>query len=459
MAQNELNDKIELFENTPIPKAVAKLSIPMIVGSLVMIFYNLADTFFVGMLNDSVQNAGVTLAMPVLLAFNAFNNLFGVGSSSMMSRAMGRRDYKTVRQSSSFAFWCTVAGSALFAICCTLFQEPLLQLLGADDKTAQATADYMFWTVTCGAVPSILNVVLGYMVRSEGASLHASLGSMSGCILNVILDPIFILPWGMNMGAAGAGCATFISGCFSCGYFFVLLFLKRHSTLVCIDPREFTLKKDIVGGIFGVGVPACIQNLLNVVGMTIFNNQMAAYGENPVAAMGIVQKLNNIPFQVVLGGAQGIMPLISYNYAGKNIRRMKEAYFFTLKIGMVLCLTIVLGYYLGAETLVELFMKNPVVVSTGAKLLRGFCIGLPFVCLDFITIGVFQALGMGKHALIFAVARKILLEIPAIIILERIYPLYGMSYSQAISEIILSVAGIVVLIRLFRRLQQEEVQV
>ena len=232
MSASNMSDKIELFENMPIPKAVAKLSIPMIVGSLVTIFYNLADTFFVGMLNDPIQNAGVTLAAPVLLAFNAVNNLFGVGASSMMSRAMGRRDYETVYKSSAFAFWGAILSGIIFSLACTIFKNPLLQLLGSSDTTRQATADYMFWTVTCGAVPAILNVVMGYMVRSEGASLHASIGTMSGCLLNVILDPIFILPWGFDMGAAGAGCATFIANCMACLYFLILLYIKRKKTLV-----------------------------------------------------------------------------------------------------------------------------------------------------------------------------------------------------------------------------------
>lgn len=453
MAAEDMKQKIELFEHMPIPKAVAQLSIPMIVGSLVMILYNLADTFFVGMLNDPIQNAGVTLAAPVLLAFNAVNNLFGVGASSMMSRAMGRRDYETVYKSSSFAFWCAAICGVLFSVACTVFKNPLLQLLGSDSATIQATADYMFWTVTCGAVPSILNVVLGYMVRSEGASLHASIGTMSGCILNIILDPFFILPWGLNMGAAGAGCATFIANVVACLYFIILLYVKRKSTLVCINPKKFTLEPEIVGGICAVGIPACIQNLLNVVGMTILNNKMAAFGADPVAAMGIVQKINMIPLQVVLGASQGIMPLVSYNYASRNYTRMKEAYMFAIRIALVFCFVVVAGYYFCAGNLIGFFMENPVVVDIGTKLLRGFCLGLPFLCVDFISVGVFQAVGMGKHALFFAIARKVLLEIPAIFVLNYLFPLYGLAYTQFTAELVMAVLALVVLIRLFKRLE------
>ena len=207
----ENHEKTELFENTPIPKAVATLAIPTIHSSLVMVIYNLADTDFVGMMNDPIQNAAVTLAAPVLLAFNAVNNLFGVGSSSMMSRALGSRDYDLVAKSSSFGFYCALISGVLFSLGCILFQNPLLALLGTDAGTVEATREYMLWTVYLGAAPSILNVVMAHLVRAEGSALHASIGSMSGCLLNILLDPIFILPWGLDMGAAGAGLATCLS--------------------------------------------------------------------------------------------------------------------------------------------------------------------------------------------------------------------------------------------------------
>ena len=455
MASNDMKDKIELFEHMPIPKAVAQLSIPIIIGSLVSIIYNLADTFFVGMLNDPIQNAGVTLAAPVMLAFNAINNLFGVGASSMMSRAMGRKDYDTVHKSSAFAFWCALFSGVLFSVLCTIFKNPLISLLGANEITWKSTYDYMFWTVNLGAVPAILNVVMGYMVRSEGASLHASIGTMSGCILNIILDPFFILPWGLNMGAAGAGMATFISNCVACLYFLVLLYLKRKTTLVSIKPKHFSLDPAVVGGIFAVGIPACIQNLLNVVGMTILNNKMASYGADPVAAMGIVQKINMIPLQIVLGASQGIMPLVSYNYASRNYNRMKEAYFFALKVAMVFCFAIVAVYYIGAGAITGMFIDTQSVIDIGTKLLRGFSIGLPFLIIDFITVGVFQAVGMGKYALFFAIARKILLEIPAIIVLDALFPLYGMAYSQFVAEFVLAIIAIMVMVKLFKRLNLE----
>lgn len=448
--------KTELFERVPVPDAVMRLAVPTILSSLVMVLYNLADTYFVGMLDNPVENAAVALAAPVLLAFNAVNNLFGVGSSSMMSRALGRRDYDTVYRSSAFGFYCCIICSVLFSVICTIGKKPLLGLLGADAQTAASTAGYLKWTVTFGATPAILNVVMAYLVRAEGASLHASVGTMSGCLLNIILDPLFILPWGFGMGAAGAGLATFLSNCAACLYFFILLYRKRGNTYVCIRPSMFRFRKEIVRGVFGVGIPASIQNLLNVTGMTVLNNFTSAYGADAVAAMGITQKINMVPMQISMGLSQGIMPLVSYSYASKNVKRMKETLLFVVKIAMGFIVTVSVGYFLFAGNLIRLFMENEAIVMYGTKFLRGFCLGLPFLCMDFIAVGVFQASGLGKHALVFAILRKIVLEIPALFLLNAIFPLYGLAYAQFAAELILAVSAVAVLVRLFRRLEGEK---
>ena len=450
----ENTSKTQLFEQTPIPRAVMTLAIPTVISSLVMVIYNLADTYFVGILNDPIQNAAVTLAAPVLLAFNVVNNLFGVGSSSMISRALGQKDYDTVYRSSAFGFYCALASGLLFSLLYSVFHTPLLHMLGTQSETFAATGAYLKWTVSFVAAPAILNVVMAYMVRSEGASLHASLGTMSGCLLNIILDPVFILPWGLNMGAAGAGLATFISNCVACIYFFVLLYVKRGHTYVCVRPSMFSLRRTIVLGVCGVGIPASIQNLLNVTGMTVLNNFTSSYGSDAVAAMGIVQKINMVPLQIALGTSQGIMPLISYNYASGNTKRMKQTFSFTAKITLSFLAVVTVGYYLGAGELTRLFMKNDAIVGYGTKFLHGLCISLPFLCMDFLAVGVFQACGFGKKALIFALLRKIILEIPALFILNYLFPLYGLAYAQFSAEFILAIAAVIVLARLFQGLQK-----
>lgn len=441
-----------LFEEAPISKSVLTLAVPTVISALVMVLYNLADTYFVGMLNDPVQNSAVTLAAPVLLAFNAINNLFGVGSSSMMSRALGAKDYETVSKSSAFGFYCALISGVVFSLVYTVFSVFFLGVLGADPQTSYATGEYLKWTVSFGAAPAILNVVMAYLVRSEGATLHASIGTMSGCVLNMILDPLFVLPAGLNMGSAGAGLATFISNCFACAYFFVLLFVRRGKTYVCIDPKKFKPSKNIVLGVCGVGIPASIQNLLNVTGMTVLNNFTSSFGPDAVAAMGIAYKVNMVPMNISWGFSQGVMPLISYNYSGGNPVRMKKSVIFTAKLseGFLILMSAMLFIFSG--NVIQMFMDNEAVVEYGSAFLHAMCLGLPFLCMDFLAVNVFQACGMGRKSLVFALLRKIVLEIPALVVLNMLFPLYGLAYAQLASEAVLAVTAVVTLYRMFNKL-------
>ncbi len=443
-------EKNILFEQMPVPRAAGRLMIPTILSSLVMVIYSMADTYFVGLLNNPIENSAVTLAAPMLLAFNAVNNLFGIGSSSMMSRALGEKDFDKVRKSSAFGFYCSLFFSLMMSLLCTVFFHPLLRLLGADSATITATAAYLRWTVLLGAAPSILNVVMAYLVRAEGGALHASIGTMSGCILNIILDPVFIMPWGLDMGASGAGCATFVSNCTACSYFFVLLYVKRKNTYVSIHPRDFRLQKEIITGVCGVGIPASIQNLLNVTGMTILNNFTAVYGPDAVAAIGIVQKIYLVPLQVAMGSSQGVMPLVGYSFSARNYKRMKETILFIAKVMLPIMMISSIFCYFKAEWLVGLFMKKQEILYYGGMFLRAYALAMTFLAIDFLAVGVFQAIGMGKKSLLFAVLRKIVFEIPALILLNIVFGVHGIAYAAFVAEFMLALCATWMLRRIFK---------
>ncbi len=436
------DSRTELFETMPLNKAIITLALPTIMSSLVMVIYNLSDTYFVGMMNDPVESAAVTLIATVMLAFNAVNNLFGVGSSSMISRALGRHDMDAVHKSSAFGFYGSLFSAILFAVLCTVFCHPLLKILGASDTTYTAAYNYMFWTVMLGAVPAILNVVMAYLVRSEGSSLQASIGTMSGCVLNIILDPFFILPFGLNMKAAGAGLATFISNCVACSYFFFYLIKNKEKTVLSISPKDMTFRADIAGGVCAVGVPASIQNLLNVFGMTLLNNFAAGYGATALAAMGISKRIHTIPFQITLGASQGIMPLVSYNYSSGNRKRMKDTIMRTILISSSFIIAISAMYIAFSGPLITMFMKDPAVVTYGSTFLKGMSLALPFISFDFTIVGVFQAVGKGRYSLLFAVCRKIILEIPAMFLLNHFFPLYGLAFSEFAAEALLCILSV-----------------
>lgn len=227
---------------------------------------------------------------------------------------------------------------------------------------------------------------------------------------------------------------------------------------MCVSPKKFSMEKQIVWGVCVVGIPASIQNLLNVTGMTILNNFTSAFGANAVAAMGITQKINMVPMNISMGLSQGIMPLISYNYASGNVKRMKGTLLFAVKLSLGFILTMSAIYFLAAGPLVQMFMDNQAIIDYGTRFLRGFCLGLPFLCVDFLAVGVFQATGLGGWAFLFAIMRKIVLEIPALYILNKLFPLYGLAYAQLTAEVVLAVAAVVVLARLFRKLQQQHPQ-
>ena len=447
----KITDKKYIFEQMPIPSAIMQLSIPIVISSLVTILYNLADTFFVGMLNNPIQNAAVTLVYPVMMGFNTINNLFGIGTSSMMSRKLGSGAYEDVRKTSTFGFWGAFLAAFLLGSLTFLFKKPFLQLLGSDDSTLEAASSYMLWTVNLGAVPAILNVMMAYMFRSEGGALHASIGTMSGCILNMILDPIFILPQFLNMGAAGAGLATFLSNCFACVYFFVLYIRKRNNSYLCINPLKLKhLNKDIVLGVLGIGVPSSIQNILKVSTATVLNNLTAGYGAVAVAAMGIAYKIFTVPSQIALGFSQGMMPLVSYNYGSGNRERMKKAITHTIRIVFPIMLTLTALYWLFSRQLILLFIEDAEIVEYGTVFLRRMCLGICFHFCDFLVVNIFQALGRGKKALTFAIVRKVVLEIPLLLILNTLRPLDGLASAQCITEMVMSVLAITTLLKIFK---------
>lgn len=440
----------ELFETMPIPKAVAKLSIPTVAACLVMILYNLADTFFVGQLGAPAETAAVTLAAPVLLAFNAVTNLFGVGCASVMSRALGVRDMDRVRRAAALGFYGALFSGLLFSAVCAVFRGGLLSLLGAQGETVEPTGRYLLWTVFIGAAPSMLNVVLGNLVRAEGSAMHAGIGTMSGCFLNILLDPLFIMPWGLDMGAAGAGLATCISNCVACGYFFVFLATRRSRTCVSIRPGDFRPDKRLVGDVFSIGIPASLQNLLNVTGMTILNNFMAAYGKEAVSAMGIAHKAAMVPMYISMGISQGIMPLVGYNYASGNRARMKETIRFTQLVAGGITIAITAVMFVFSRPLVAMFMEDAKIVEYGGTFLRGASLASPFLFFDFLAVAIFQACGMGKHSFVFALLRKIALEIPAMFVLNRLWPMYGLPYAPLVAETVLAAASFVILERIMR---------
>lgn len=435
-------EKIKLFESVPLYKALTRLAIPMVLNSLIIVMYSIIDTYCVGLLNDPVQNAGITIVTPIIFTFNIANNIFGMGTSSVMSRLLGKKDYSDIEQCTLFGFYGALFYGILFSLGCYLFQASILRMLGSTDVTLSTAQKYFFWTVICGTVPAILNVVFGNMFRAEGEALYASIGSIMGCVINMILDLLLVMPITFNMGAKGAGIATFASNCIVCVYYSVLLWKKQKEIYISLKIKNWSFNRKIIKEICIIGVPAAIQNILNVFGMTILNVIVSKYGEYAIAGIGIAQKINMIPLQIVLGVSQGIMPLIGYTYSAKNFERMKKAIYLVLKtiLPLLACVTIV-GYIMSYQ-IVGLFIEDNITIYYGAIFLKALCISIPFMCMDSLVVGILQALGMGKISLFFALMRKLFLEIPLLFLLNLLASLYGVAYVQLITESIMTMIAI-----------------
>jgi len=449
--KKEVLSKEELFESMPVTKAIFTLTIPMIISSIVSIVYNLSDTFFVGRLNNPVENAAVTLVAPAMTLFYAITNLFGVGASSLMSRMLGVKDYFKVKKASATGLYFGLFLSAMLSVITLVFNSSILKVLGADSVTYEVTKHYLFWTVGVGAIPGIMNILFTFILRAEGRAMQASIGAISGCLLNIILDPFFILPFGLDLGAAGAGFATFISNCFAFLYYLVLLVFLRGKTYVSVNPKNFSLQPEILKNIFVVGFPGVVQNNLNVISMTIFNNLAASFGTAAVASIGIVNKLNQLPVQIIFGFSQGVMPLIGYNYAAKNPARVKETIRKIFQITLGSLGVVMLIFFFGSKQLVAFFMNNPEIIAIGSRFLKGCAFSLPFLCVDFVVVGISQAFGMGKYAFVFSIMRKAVFEIPFILISSKLVGITGLIYSGCCAEILMSIIALFVLKKLLRK--------
>ena len=230
----------ELFTTMPVGKAVAKLAIPTVVSQIIVILYSLADTFFIGQIGDPNQIAGLSITFPIYTLLTAVANLFGIGANSVIARSLGQNDESTAKKASAFAFWASLGVTLVLSVVLALFTQPILLFFGADRLTLGFTRDYLFWVFVIGGLPTVAGLVLGHLVRSVGKTKEAGLGLTIGGVMNIILDPIFIFIF--HMDVAGAAVATMLSNAISMVYFFVVLYRIRKETVLTISPKHFSLE-------------------------------------------------------------------------------------------------------------------------------------------------------------------------------------------------------------------------
>lgn len=419
----------EIFENYPIPKAIKTLALPTIMGMLINIIYNMADTFFVGQTKDANQVAAVTITMPIFLLLLSFGNIFAIGGGAYISRLLGEKEYAKIKNASSVCFYLSILVGIIFGIVSLYFIDPILKNIGTNNNTYEFAKSYV-QILALGAPFVCLQTALSGIIRSEGSSKQSMIGMMIGTIINIILDPIMIL--GMNMGVKGAAIATVIGNIASCIYYIIYSYGKK--TYLSIALKNISFEKSILKNIFVIGIPVSINTILISFSNIILNNYAEIYGNDVLAAIGIANRINTISIMLFLGLSQGSQPFIGYNYAAKNYDRMKESIKFTIKISVLIGTSLLISILLLSEYIVTAFIKDPSVIEYGKYFTKAAMSVAPILGICFIFMSTFQATGKGLPALLISISRQGIAFIPAIVIGNKLFGLNGVVWAQPFAD-------------------------
>ena len=433
MERQNSKNRTWIFEEAPVAQAVFTMAVPTIITQLINIVYNFADAWYVGRTGSAAMVAALSVSLPVYVIIFALANLFGIGGSSAISRALGRKETERARKIFAFSFYSGLAVSVIYGIV-ILFARPwLIPLVGGSADSYGYIYDYMFWTMVVGAVPTLGNALCGHLVRSIGAAKEAGFGMSLGGVLNIILDPIFmfvLLPPGMEV--TGAAIATCLSNTIAMTYF--LVYLYRH--------RE----------VFSIGSAAALQTFLAMVSNIFANKLVVEYGTAAVAGMGIAKKVNMIAFNTCMGLTQGVLPLIAYNYGAKKFGRMEQVIRFTMGValGFTVCCTILFRTF--APQLITFFIDEPASVEFGTRFLSVLAFAAPLCAMSYMANTVFQAVGNRKASLTLSIMRKGVVDVPAMFLFKSMMGLNGVVWATPFAEVTSAVTAAVLYVRFRRRL-------
>ncbi|WP_010624108.1 MATE family efflux transporter [Companilactobacillus versmoldensis] len=425
----------DLFEKVPIPKAYMQLAIPVVLGMVASMIYNLADTFFVAQTGNADLVAGIALGSPLFSFMLAVGDIFGLGGSAVISRALGKHDYQKSARVSSFCFYIAIILSLVLTALLLFFEGPILNLLGATNATRPYISDF-YRVLVLGSTFIIVSLVPGNIIRTEGLAQFSMIATISGTVLTIILDPLFLFVF--NWGASGVAFANVIGYAVNTGL--LVLFMRRTKSL-SLAPKLAHISHPTFKAVVAVGIPASLTNLTQSFGMMLLNSFLAAYGANAVAAMGIVQKIYMVVMMVMVGFAFGAQPLVGYNYGAKNWSRLKETLHFDLKVEGLYATVVALILIVFAPQLVQLFMNQTAIVSMGTIMLRAMLITTPLVGFILVFTTVFQSVGAGTSALIMALSRQAILLGLAIVILAYFFGLNGIIWAQAVADVLTCLIG------------------
>lgn len=443
-----MNDNRQLFEEAPVPKAVAVMAIPTMISMLVVVIYNMADTFFIGQTGDPMQVAAVSLATPVFMVLMALGNLFGIGGSSAISRALGEKKQERARNISSFCCYGSLGLGVIMALIFLLGMNMILKMIGASDNTIEYARQYLTY-IAFGAPFVMFGTAFGNILRGEGAAKESMIGNMIGTVTNIILDPIMILY--LNWGVSGAAIATVI-GNIAASAFYVGYFLRKKSSL-SIHIKDFRMGDRIAASVTSIGIPASLNNILMSGANIILNIVLGSYGDTPVAAMGVAMKSNMIVVLLQIGLCAGIQPLIGYNYGARNKKRLMQVFRFT-GICSVIMGSILTGIMVMArQFVIQAFINDPDVIAYGIQMVIALQLSGPVIGILFLCINTIQGMGKALPSLILTICRQGLLFIPLIIILNRLFGLNGAINAQPVADYCSIILGIIICLMIFKKIE------
>ncbi len=438
----------DLFENAPIPRAVATMAIPSIVTTMVTVLYNLADTFFIGQTGDAIQVASVSLAFPVFSIFMGLGNLFGVGGCSAISRSLGSGRKERAQNISAFCFYGGIAAGIVLAVIVLIFIDPILNLIGASDATFDYAKSYLT-IISIGSPFIIAANCSSNLQRGEGAANASMAGHLIGTIANIILDPIFIL--GFGWGVAGAAAATVLGNALALVYY--VIYFLRAKTMLSIDITKVRVSDHIASSVVSIGFPSSLNQLLMSFANVIMNITITQYGDIPLAAMNVALKANMIVVFVQMGLCMGVQPLFGYNYGSGNKKRLTDIFRFTAITTVILGTLLTLFMVFARRYVVAAFIDDQEVIDYGMQMVVALQLSGPFVGLSFLCTNCLQGMGKAPQSMVLTLCRQCLVYIPAILILDSLFGLDGLIYAQPLADYCSIILGMIVTLITLRRLK------
>ena len=430
-----------LFDTKHLYRSYFKMAFPVVLGLVVTLIYNLADTFFIAQTNDTNLIAGVSLCSPVFTALMAFGNIYGQGGSSLISRMLGKQDADGVKRVSSFCFYIAMVTGVVLAIVMSVFHKPILSLLGADADTLPHAFDYYIVLALCAPI-MVLSFIHSSLVRCEGMSTESMIGTVIGAVVNIILDPILISAFGM--GAMGAAIATVIG--YLCSVLYFLWLLHKKSRCLSVNPAQCRVEGDELRQILGVGVTAALSNLMQSLCVIVMNQFLLPYGNDKIAAMGIVLKINMIAQLVLTGFAFGGVPLFGYLYGAGKRSDMKKLVRFCICFLSVFSLVLTAILCLFAAPLMSVFLKDAAMIAAGAEMLRWQAVSTVFAGIVLLLTVLFQSTGKVAPSFVLSISRQGVAFVAALLVCVKLFAYNGVLMGQAVADVVSAIIAVLLLL-------------